>query len=262
MCCSSPKFPLSWCPVFVCSSLGYTATIPLFINSANHQVVGFVVATIRWILGTTAMSLVMWLVWYMDKTSLFPSDLACVGMWRVCVFLHTNKISRVTTCHHYSYHDNYLPLGMCVVQNLLLVASILGLWEKASIIFPLRNVYMGNLQTLAAGLCIAIGVYWNYLSVMNEEHIAFPPSFNMPFKPDTQRIGSASLEVCLAGFMMLLSGLFFLSYKLPLDSQVRPEVSEMKNSWFIDFANPRLPRVCRKYYQDALLNISKDSRSW
>nr|XP_033706269.1 claudin-34 isoform X2 [Tursiops truncatus] len=161
MCCSSPKFPLSWCPVFVCSSLGYTATIPLFINSANHQVVGFVVATIRWILGTTAMSRVMWLVWYMDKTSLFPSDLACVGMWRVCVFLHTNKISRVTTCHHYSYHDNYLPLGIL---------------------------------NIAAGLCISIGVIWNYHSVMNEEHIAFPPSFNMPFKPDTQRIGSASLE--------------------------------------------------------------------
>uniref|UniRef100_A0A8C0E2V8 Claudin-34 n=1 Tax=Balaenoptera musculus TaxID=9771 RepID=A0A8C0E2V8_BALMU len=196
--------------------------MPLFINSANRQVVGFVVATIGWILGTTAMSLVEWRVWYMDNTSLFPSDLACMGMWRVCVFHHTNNISRATTCHHYSYHDNYLPLDICVVQNLLLVASILGLWGKASIIFPLWNVYMGILQinatcnpfvtsgilNIAAGLCILIGVIWNYHSVMNEEHIAFPSSFSIPFKADTQRIGSASLVACLGGFMMLLSGLF------------------------------------------------------
>ncbi|XP_057574013.1 claudin-34 [Hippopotamus amphibius kiboko] len=215
--------------------------MPLLIGSANRQVVGFAVATIGWILDTTAMGLVEWRVWYMDNTSLSSFDVACVGMWRLCVFHHTSNNSRASTCHHYRYHETYLPLDIHVLQNLLLLASILGLWGKASIIFVLRNVYMGILQknatcnpfvtsgilNIAAGICISIAVFWNYHSVMNEEGIVFPPSFNIPFKPDTQRIGSAVLVACLAGFMMLLSGLFFLSYKFPLDSQVHPEVSEM-----------------------------------
>lgn len=223
-----------------CSS-GYVAAMPLLINSANRQVAGFAVATIGWILGTVSMGLVEWRIWYMNNTSLFPSRLASVGMWRVCIYHHVNNSSRATTCHHYTYHDTYLPLDIRVPQNLLLVASILGLLEKASIIFALRNVYIGILEkkatcnsfitsgilNIAAGICIFMAVFWNYYSVMNKEGIAFPPSFNMPFKPDTQRIGSAIVVACLAAFMILLSGLFFLSYKFPLDSQVHPEVSEM-----------------------------------
>ncbi|XP_032330498.1 claudin-34 isoform X1 [Camelus dromedarius] len=223
------------------SSSGYVAAMPLLINSANRQVAGFAVATIGWILGTVSMGLVEWRIWYMNNTSLFPSRLASVGMWRVCIYHHVNNSSRATTCHHYTYHDTYLPLDIRVPQNLLLVASILGLLEKASIIFALRNVYIGILEkkatcnsfitsgilNIAAGICIFMAVFWNYYSVMNKEGIAFPPSFNMPFKPDTQRIGSAIVVACLAAFMILLSGLFFLSYKFPLDSQVHPEVSEM-----------------------------------
>uniref|UniRef100_A0A8D0LYA7 Claudin 34 n=1 Tax=Sus scrofa TaxID=9823 RepID=A0A8D0LYA7_PIG len=215
--------------------------MPLLISRANRQITGFAVATIGWILGTTSMGLVEWRVWYMDNTSLFPSGLACVGMWRACIYHHVSNSNRTTLCHHYLYHNTYFSLDMRVAQNLLLVASILGLLGKASTIFALRNVYMGILQknatcesfvtsgmlNIAAGVCISIAVVWNYHSVINEEGIAFPPSFNMPFKPHSQQIGSAILVACLAAFMMLLSGLFSLSYKFALNSQVHPEVSEM-----------------------------------
>nr|XP_012418089.1 PREDICTED: claudin-9-like [Odobenus rosmarus divergens] len=222
------------------SSLGYAASMFLLINSTNHQVAGFAIATVGWILTTTSMGLVEWRVWYMDNTSLFPSGLVCVGMWKGCIYHHVSN-NRATLCHRYSYRDTYLPLDIRVSQNLLVVASILGLLGRASIIFALRNVYMGILQenatfnpfvasgilNLAAGICISIAVVWNYHSVMNEEGITFPPSLSIPFKPNTQKIGSAFLVACLAAFMMVLSGLLFLSYKFPLVNQVHPETSEM-----------------------------------
>lgn len=108
---------------------------PLVINSTNCQI-GFAVATIGWILGTTAMGFVEWRVWYLDNASQF-SGLACMGMWRVCVFRQTN-ITTATSCHSYSYHDTYLPLDIRVSQHLLLMASILGLLGKAFVTFPLK----------------------------------------------------------------------------------------------------------------------------
>ena len=239
MSCSRPKFPNSLCPVFVCSSLGYTSTMPFLINIANCQILGFAVATIGWILGTTAMGFVEWRVWYLDNTSQF-SGVACMGMWRVCVFRHTN-ITTATSCHSYSYHDTYLPLDIRVSQNLLLMTSILGLLGKASVTFALKNVSMGILEknttykafvisgilNIAAGICISVALIWNYHSVMTEEGIVFPPSFNLPFKPHAQQIGNTVIVACLAAFVLFLSGSFFLSYRSPLDSQVHPEISGM-----------------------------------
>ncbi|KAI4545718.1 hypothetical protein MG293_005984 [Ovis ammon polii] len=54
------------------SSLGYTSTMPLLINSANCQIVGFVVTTIGWILGTTSMGFVEWRVCCTDLDDRCP----------------------------------------------------------------------------------------------------------------------------------------------------------------------------------------------
>ncbi|XP_027464499.1 claudin-34 isoform X2 [Zalophus californianus] len=219
---------------------GYAAAMLLF-NGANCQVAGFAIATVGWILTTTSMGLVEWRVWYLDNTSLFPSGLVCVGMWKVCIYHHISNYNRATFCHRYDYRDTYLPLDIRVSQNLLLVASILGLLGRASLIFVLRNACMGvlwknatfipfvasGILNLAAGICISIAVVWNYHSMMNEEGITFPPSLSIPFKPNTQEIGNAFLVACLAAFMMMLSGLLFLSYKFPMVSQVHPQTSEM-----------------------------------
>uniref|UniRef100_A0A8D1IG72 Claudin 34 n=1 Tax=Sus scrofa TaxID=9823 RepID=A0A8D1IG72_PIG len=118
------------------------ATMPLFNGSPKWQLAGFMVATIGWILGTRSMGLVEWRVWYVNNTSLLPSGLACVGVWRACSFHHLNGINRTSVCHHYNHHDTYIPHDIRVAQNFLIVVSILGLFGKAAIVFALRNVYL------------------------------------------------------------------------------------------------------------------------
>ncbi|KAK2507322.1 hypothetical protein MC885_015172 [Smutsia gigantea] len=183
----------------------------LLINRGNCKVAGFVIATIGWILSTTSVGLVEWQVWYMDTTSLLPSGLAYVGLWKVYIYQHISNFSRTTLCCCFIYCDTYVPLAICVAQILLLVASILGLLRKA----------------LTICVCISVAVIWNYHSVVTEEGIAFPPSFLMPFKPDTQETGRAILVASLAAFMLVLSGLIFLSYKFPRDNRVHTEASEI-----------------------------------
>ncbi|KAG8519768.1 Claudin-34 [Galemys pyrenaicus] len=213
----------------------------LLVSSANCQVAGFALLTIGWILCTTSMGLAEWRVWYMDKPLVFPSGLACVGMWKVCIQHHNRNFLTPTQCYHYSYCDNFLPLDIRITQNLMLAASILGLLGKATIIFALRNVYMGlphknaachpfiisGILNVAASVCISIAVLWNYYSIMNEAGVAFPPSLHLPFKPDMQEVGSAILMASLAAFLLLLSGLSFLSYKSPVVSQVHPVGSDI-----------------------------------
>ncbi|XP_037676846.1 claudin-34-like [Choloepus didactylus] len=219
----------------------HAAPVILSLGSIHRQGVGFAAATVGWILSITSMGLVVWQVWYIDNNPLFPSSLACVGMWRVCIYHHVSNVNRVPFCYHYTSHEPFLPLDILMAQNLLLVTSLLGLLGKASIIFALRNTHMGILQKkathvpfmasgilyVAAGICISATVVWNYFSVMKEEGISFPPSCDLPFKPDAQEVGSASVMVLLANFLLLLSGFSFLFYRFPLNSQVHPRISEL-----------------------------------
>ncbi|KAM9576942.1 claudin-34 [Trichechus inunguis] len=210
----------------------------LLIKRANCQVAGFAAATIGWLLSTTSMGLVEWRLWHISYAPPLLSSLVCVGMWRVCIYYHDSN--KGIFCHHYSYNDTFLPLDIRVSQNLLLVATILGLLGKACIVFAIRNLYMGiipktvtcnpfiasGILYLSASICISVAVIWNYHSVRNEQGIHFPPSFYVPFKPDTQEIGSALLVAALAVLLMLLSGFIFLSYRVRLDSQVHPEIAD------------------------------------
>uniref|UniRef100_A0ABI7VWX6 Claudin 34 n=1 Tax=Felis catus TaxID=9685 RepID=A0ABI7VWX6_FELCA len=204
------------------------------------QSAGFALATLGWILAITSMGLVEWRVWHTGNTSLSHSGVVCVGMWKVCIYHHAPDTNRSTLCYHYTQEDTYIPLGIRICQNLLLVASILGLMGRVSTIFALKNVCVGSVQRnatfgprvsgildIAAGICVLIPVIWNYHSVMNEEGIAFPPFLSLPFKPNTQELGSAVLVAGLSAIMMLSSGLIFLFYGCPIARQVQPQTSEM-----------------------------------
>uniref|UniRef100_A0A8D2E153 Claudin-34 n=1 Tax=Sciurus vulgaris TaxID=55149 RepID=A0A8D2E153_SCIVU len=217
----------------------YAAAMVWLVSSANRQVAGFAIATIGCILSGISMGLVEWRMWYINQPLLSPSGVACVGMWRVCIYHHHySNISNAKVCYRYTYHDDFLPPDIRVSQHLLLAANILGLLGKAFIILALRNVYMGILQkddtcnpfvasgilNIAASGCISIVVLWNYYSIMSMEGIEFPSSFRVPFKPDVQEVGSALIVATLAAFLLLLSGTIFLSYTFPLDIQMHPEV--------------------------------------
>nr|XP_020006871.1 claudin-34 [Castor canadensis] len=210
----------------------------LLVNRANCQVLGFAVTTMAWILSSTSMGLVEWRVWYMDDPSLSFSGMAMVGMWRVCIYRHNSNSSKVKMCHQHTYNDTFFPPDIRVGQHLLMAANFLGLFGKAFVIFALRNVYMGILQknvtcnpfiisgilNIIASGCISLAVLWNYYAITNMEGIDFPLSFHVPFKPNTQEIGSAILVATLAAFLFLLSGMSFLSYSIPPDIQVHPDV--------------------------------------
>ncbi|XP_012646815.2 claudin-34-like [Microcebus murinus] len=217
---------------------GHAATMTLLINGPNHQVSGFTIGILGWILCTTSMGLVEWRVWHMDDPTFFPTGVACVGMWRVCIYHHDTNTSIAKVCHLYTYDDDFLPFEIRSAQHLLLIASILGLLGRVFSIFALRNVYMGMPQkdnaynpfllsgmlNLIAALCITLAVLQNYYSIKNLQGIAFPPSFQVPFRPDTQESGNAALVASIAAFLMLLSGLFFLCYKSPPESKGYPAV--------------------------------------
>uniref|UniRef100_A0A8C9A907 Claudin-34 n=1 Tax=Prolemur simus TaxID=1328070 RepID=A0A8C9A907_PROSS len=208
--------------------------MPLTISSAECQVAGFAIATIGWILSSTSMGLVEWRVWHMDDPSFFPTGLACVQMWRVCIYRHHTNISTAKFCHQYTYYDDFLPLDSRIAQHLMLLASVRGLMGRGFSIYALWNVYMGILQrhdachsfvvsgtlNMIAGVCIIIAVLQNYYCITNLQGIAFLPSFQLSFKPDTQETRSAAFMASLGAFLMLLRGLFFLSYRFPPDIQV------------------------------------------
>uniref|UniRef100_A0A8C8ZUC2 Claudin 34 n=1 Tax=Prolemur simus TaxID=1328070 RepID=A0A8C8ZUC2_PROSS len=213
--------------------------MPLTISSAECQVAGFAIATIGWILSSTSMGLVEWRVWHMNDPSFFPTGYACVGMWRVCMYRHHINISTAKFCHRYTYYDDFLPLNIRISQHLMLLASILGLAGKAYSIYALWNMHLGILHkrkaycsfvvsgtlNMIAGLCILSAVLWNYYCITTLQGIAFSPSFQLPFKPDTQETGSAAVVASLGAVLKLLSG-FFLSYQFSPGIQVHPKIIE------------------------------------
>uniref|UniRef100_A0A8C8Z336 Claudin n=1 Tax=Prolemur simus TaxID=1328070 RepID=A0A8C8Z336_PROSS len=192
----------------------------------SKKIAGFAIATIGWILSSTSTGLVDWRVWHMDDPSFFPTGHAYVGMWKVCIYRHHTNISTAKLCHQYTDYDDFLPLDVCIAQDFLLIASILGLVGKGYSIHGLWSMHMGILQELKicrsfvisgtldmiAGVCILNAAFWNYCSITTLQGIAFPPSFQLPFKPDRQEMGNAAVVVNIDAVLKVLSG-FFLSYR-------------------------------------------------
>ncbi|XP_036909773.1 claudin-34 [Sturnira hondurensis] len=212
------------------------------VRTARRQVAGFVVGTLGYIFCMLSMGLAEWRMWYMERTPLSPASLACVGMWKVCIYRHSSYPNGGNTCHLYRYTDAYLPLDIRAAQNLLLAASILGLLGKGLLVLGLRRVFVGSLEAdaaaqnlfftagilkITAGTCISVAVAYNYCSVIKAAGIAFPPSFALPFKPEAQNVGSTCGVAVLAALMMLLSGMLSFFYKGAPQNQVHPVVSEM-----------------------------------
>ncbi|XP_054437150.1 claudin-34 [Pteronotus mesoamericanus] len=213
----------------------------LHIPTARLQMGGFAVATVGWIFCMTSMGLAEWRVWYVRRSPPLPPGLVCVGMWKVCIYQPSSYSQKDIACHLYRYADPSLPVDIRVAQSLLLAASVLGLLGKAFLVLALRRVCVGSLrkestrrlflaagvQLVSASACISVAVVCNASAVGKAAGVAFPPSFALPFQPETQEVGGASIVATLAVSLMLLSGLLSLSYTLPPESQVHPVISEV-----------------------------------
>ncbi|XP_023054487.1 claudin-34 [Piliocolobus tephrosceles] len=210
-----------------------------FCNSANCRFSVFALTTIGWILSSTSMGLVEWRIWYMKDTPLYPPGIACVGIFRVCIYQHHTNSTTTKFCYRYSYQDTFLPLEIYMAQRFLLTASMFGFFGRAFNIFALRNMsvkifeedtynsfIVSGIFNIAAGVFILIAVLQNYDAIINSRGITFPPSLQMPFKPDLQEVGTAIQMAGIGALPMLLTGMFSLFYKCPLYCQVHPDISE------------------------------------
>ncbi|XP_052027858.1 claudin-34-like [Apodemus sylvaticus] len=198
----------------------------LFNKSANHQIRGFALATVLWIMCSTSMGLPEWQIWYLDDRMFSYKSLAFVGMWQACICHHKDNFSKLTDCHYYNYCNTLVPLDIRVDQHLLLVANIIGLVGTTCAILALQQLYMGKLQknndynlfvlsavlNAAASTFIFLAVMCNCFSAPSKEGLCFLPPFQIPLFPYAQRAEDAMGVACISAILFLLSAIIFISY--------------------------------------------------
>lgn len=205
--------------------------MPYLVHTAHAQFVGFWVGAIGCILTIVSMGLVEWRIWEVADNSLITSGQAWVGIWRVCFFSHVLQTSdfQIMYCQKMQLTDPFIPSEIAAAQTLMLVAFILGIFGNSIVIYGLRNVYFGlddcKSITLAfifgavllftGGVTSFIPLIWNLNSVVSNKTINFPTRFHMPLAPDEQFVGSGIAIGIFASILLMISGVIFLSYRLP-----------------------------------------------
>ncbi|XP_021044423.1 claudin-34-like, partial [Mus pahari] len=212
----------------------FTVIIILIKKHCNSQMGGSELTTVAWLICCISIGLPQWRVWHFQDPVVFKSTTAFVGMWRVCTLQHDENFRNIRICHQYNYHDAFIPLDIRMTQQLLLVASVFGLVGKVTTIIALWNVCRGRVHSNAtynpfalsgilniiASSFICLAIFLNYVSIILQKGIVFPPSFNIPSQPDTQEIGSAMVLAIIAAVFFLLSGTILLNSNFPVNKTV------------------------------------------
>lgn len=245
--------------------------MPYLAHTAHAQFVGFWVGAVGWILTIVAIGLVEWRVWEVSDLSVISSGLAWVGIWRVCFYTRVLVSSEYTVmyCQRIQLTGTYTPNEIATGQVLMLLAFILGFFGNSSVIYGLRNIYFGLDKTrsitlaftfgggllLLAGVTSFIPLFWNLNAVVNNQTINFPPNFNMPPAPDGQYVGPGIAVGIFASVLVVLSGIVFLSYKLPegLSSKIRPSRTK-DNHCGLSENGMALPVECRQITEQGRKN--------
>ncbi|KAG8589831.1 hypothetical protein GDO81_006538 [Engystomops pustulosus] len=262
--------------------------MPYLVHTANLQMAGFAISTVGWILGSISTGLVQWRVWHITNTTLITSGIAYVGIWRTCFFSHVLISPNLETmyCQPFIVTDSFIPREIFVAQGLMLVAVILGAVGKIVCAFGLKNVYQGTSQVsiiphwfrtggtliLISSISIIIPVAWNMHSVVNNFSISFPSTFNMPSSPEKQEAGAAISIGVVSAILLFTSGIFFLCYRLPQNSDNKVHPISDEDSIFSDsmstvsgFSRNSRSFLSLNHYLHATLNcdgINNDAFLW
>uniref|UniRef100_F6YLS8 Claudin 34 n=2 Tax=Monodelphis domestica TaxID=13616 RepID=F6YLS8_MONDO len=195
-----------------------------YLSSGNTQLTGFLLTVVGWILLGVSVGQVEWRLWHLgNTTSIIPTGSVWVGLVKVCYYSGVRLSPQRRTskvCHAYGRRNSFLPEDIRAIQNILLLACILGALGKASLVIGLRNLYLGivrkstacnsftigGLCYLSAGICVLICVLWNSYAVFKNEGINFPASFHIPPRPKTQEVGTAISTAIISIILMLLGG--------------------------------------------------------
>lgn len=195
-----------------------------------------------WMLTAVALGLIQWRVWKVSDSEVISSGVAWVGIWRTCFYSHTQVTPSflILHCESISLTEAFTPPEIAAAQVLMLLSVFMGLCGNAAGVYALRNVIFGvtwriRLVFLTTGaLCLSaagmsfIPLVWNLSSVVTNQTIAFPPDFQMPQAPECQQVGGGIVVGMVGTVLMAVSGIIFCSYRLPVRSQVRKELSLRK----------------------------------
>ncbi|KAL1764848.1 claudin-34-like, partial [Sigmodon hispidus] len=207
----------------------FAVTIMLMKNY-SHQMGAFALTTVACLLCCISMGLPQWQVWYYEDSMIFKPTVAFVGIWKACIVHNGNYSDNMRICHQYNYYDSFVPLYIRMNQHLLLVSSFLGIFGKITTIIAFWNASRGRvwrnttcnsfslsgILNIFASTFLYLAVLLNYVSIMCKWGVAFPPSFNMPSQPDTQKIGSDMFLAIIASIFFLLSGMICISFNLDI----------------------------------------------
>lgn len=194
-------------------------------GTAHWQFLGLMVGITAWIFIMLTTGLNEWRLWHVSDESVITSDVAWVGIWRVCFYSHV--LPKIENCQNISISDPFIPTEILVAQVLMMLAVICGLAGNITAAMGMRMVYFslgdrrgirmifglaGTLYLLTGVLCL-VPLVWNMSSVLKNSTINFPPEFQLPPAPSRQQVGSAIGIGLVASILVLSSGLFFLCYR-------------------------------------------------
>lgn len=193
-------------------------------HTAHRQFLGLITGFLAWIFTMATVGLSEWRLWQVDDVSVVTSGVAWVGIWKACFYSHV--LPQIENCQSISVSDSFVPMEIPVAQVLMVLAVICGLAGNISGAVAMRMAYFsvedrssirllfilaGTLYLLTGTLSL-VPLVWNMTSVLNNSTIDFPPEFYLPVAPVRQQVGSAIGVGIFASILMLISGLFFLSY--------------------------------------------------
>ncbi|XP_075813100.1 claudin-34-like [Microtus pennsylvanicus] len=201
-------------------------------RAASKQLGGFALATLAWILCSASLGLPQWRVWCFQEPMDSKPRMTLVGMWKVCIHHQEGNSNISKVCYKYNYQDSFIPFDIRVAQHLLLISSFLGMIATVTFIVALWKLYSGRLRkkdtynpfilpgilNVIASSFVFLSNLFNYLSIIRNVGIDFPPSFHTPSFPDTQKVGTALAMATLSSFLFLVGGIISLSFTLPRHS--------------------------------------------
>uniref|UniRef100_UPI0037E9AD1A claudin-34-like n=1 Tax=Semicossyphus pulcher TaxID=241346 RepID=UPI0037E9AD1A len=206
-------------------------------HTANAQLVALWLGFVGWTLTAVALGLIQWRVWHVSDREVISSGVAWVGIWRACFNSHilVSPGYKVMHCKYISLTEAFTPPEIVAGQILMLLSLLVGLCGNAGGVYALRNIYFGMEKNppirlaffITGALCLLAAVMslipllWNMSSVVTNQTIKFPPDFEMPPAPDSQQLGWGIGIGIVGTVLMIVSGIVFCTYRLPVRSQPR-----------------------------------------
>ncbi|KAK1876725.1 Claudin-34 [Dissostichus eleginoides] len=213
--------------------------MPYLAHTAHSQLLALWLSCIGCTLTAVSLGVIQWRVWLVSDREVISSGVAWVGVFRACFNSHTLVTPgyRVMHCRFISLMEDFTPPEIVAGQVLMLLSLLVGLCGNAGGVYTLRNVYFGmgknspiRLTFLTSGaLCLMAAIMsltpllWNLNSVVTNQTIKFPPEFKLPPTPDSQHVGRGIWVGLVGTSLMIVSGIIFCTYRLPVRSENRAE---------------------------------------